>query len=75
MHPDSLRRSTIHDASELVAVPRELKLLRDLIGDGCDALRVWILVALELIRRLRELYKSLSRRAINQLCLNCRHIY
>src|SRR5215218_2519241 len=53
---------------------RQLKLLRDLVRDNCDALRVRILVALELIGRLRELYKSLSRRAIDQLCLNCRHI-
>jgi hypothetical protein len=54
-------------------VPREMKLLRDLIRDNRDALRVRVLVALELIGRLRELYESLSRRAIDQLCLDWFH--
>src|SRR6185503_8943916 len=54
-------------------VPRKMKLLRDLIRDNRDALRMRVLVALELIGRLRELYKSLSRRAIDQICLNCFH--
>ena len=47
-------------------VPRKMKLLRDFIRDNRDALRMWVLVALELIGRLRELYESLSRRAIDE---------
>src|SRR5215213_3706489 len=53
---------------------REMKLLRDLIRDHSDALRVRVLVALELIGRPGELSKSLSRRAIDQLYLDCRHM-
>jgi hypothetical protein len=52
-----------------------MKLLRNLIRNHGDALRVRILVALEFIGCLRELYESLSRRAIDQLCLDCHHFY
>src|SRR5215212_2448100 len=55
-------------------VPRQMKLLSDLIRDHSDALRVRVLVALELIGRPGELSKSFSRRAIDQLYLDCRHM-
>jgi hypothetical protein len=35
---------------------------------------VWILVALELVGCLSELKESLSRRTIDQLCLDCCHV-
>jgi hypothetical protein len=42
-----------------------MKLLRDLIGNHGNALRMRILITLELVGRLRELNESLCCRAID----------
>ena len=46
-------------------VPRQMKLLRDLVRNCRNALRMRILLALEFIGRLRELNESVCRRAID----------